>query len=87
MAVWDVQCSLSAFYYLCTCADSSGTKKMTSIERAKQLADKAYSDYIGLESILRQDAQLYATIALAEAIERLTVALERTEGAKVTNND
>lgn len=55
---------------------------MTSLEKAKQLADKAYTDYIGLESILRQDAQLYATIALAEAIERLTVVLQEGQGVK-----
>ena len=62
-------------------------KPETAIEKAKRLANEAYRDIEGFEAALREDAQIHATIALAEAIERLTVALERTEGAKVTNND
>jgi len=60
---------------------------MTSLEKAKQLADEAYKDYLGLEISLQRNAQLYATIALAEAIERLTVALQGMQGVKAVSHD
>lgn len=60
---------------------------MTSLEKAKQLADEAARDYLGLQMSLHQDAQLYATIALAEAIERLTVALQGNQEVKVVGDD
>lgn len=58
---------------------------MDNLAKAKQLADEAHRDYLGLQMSLRQDAQLYATIALAEAIERLTATLERNAVTVVNN--
>lgn len=60
---------------------------MTSLEKAKQLADEAFKDYLGLQMSLHHDAQLYATIALAEAIERLTVALQGSNAVKVGSDE
>lgn len=62
-------------------------QQIDSLTKAKQLADEAFKDYLGLQMSLHHDAQLYATIALAEAIVRLTVALQEGQGAKVVGDD
>lgn len=57
-----------------------------ALEKAKELVQDAYYDERGLSDVMRQDAAIWATIAQAEAQQRIAVHLGNIHQTLITPN-